>query len=211
MQKFWARSKGLIESCCHFDTLIKSGWPDLLVTELGFHINPKENGFRKLVQNFKRDWMVWSKVMAILTRYSSLAGQTSSSPSSDYIETAMKMSPETRAKLWARSNYWIENYSHFDPLLKSDWPDLLVTEKRFHSTLRKTASRTRAKIWTRSNDRIESYGHFDALFKSGWPDLLVTKLGFHINSKENGFRKLEQNFKRDPMIWSKIMAILTRY
>jgi len=32
-----------------------SGQLDLLITELGFHINPKENNFRKLVQTFKRD------------------------------------------------------------------------------------------------------------------------------------------------------------
>jgi hypothetical protein len=41
-----------------FDPLLKSGRQDLHFTELGFHMNPKENGFRKLVQNFKRDLMV---------------------------------------------------------------------------------------------------------------------------------------------------------
>jgi hypothetical protein len=40
---------------------------------LVFHINPKEKSFRKRVQKFKRDPMAWSKVMAIVTCYSSLA------------------------------------------------------------------------------------------------------------------------------------------
>jgi hypothetical protein len=42
---------------------------DLIVTELRFHINPKENSLCKLVQKFKRDPMVGSKVMAIFSRY----------------------------------------------------------------------------------------------------------------------------------------------
>jgi hypothetical protein len=47
--------------------------PDLHVTELWYHNNPKENGFRKLVQKLERDPTAGSKVMAILTRYASLA------------------------------------------------------------------------------------------------------------------------------------------
>jgi hypothetical protein len=49
-----------------FCPLLKSGRQDLLITELRFQSNPKEKGIRKLVQNFKRDSMVGSKVMAIL-------------------------------------------------------------------------------------------------------------------------------------------------
>ena len=64
-----------------FDPLLKSGRQDLHFTELGFHMNPKENGFRKLVQNLERDPTVGSKVMAILTRYSRLADEISLSPS----------------------------------------------------------------------------------------------------------------------------------
>jgi hypothetical protein len=63
------RYHGRIESYGHFDPLLTSSRPDLLVTELRFHSNPKENGFRKLVQKFKRDPTVGSKVMAILTCY----------------------------------------------------------------------------------------------------------------------------------------------
>ena len=73
-----------------FDPLLKSGRQDLHFTELGFHMNPKENGFRKLVQNFKRDLMVWTKTMTILTRYESLADKTSTSPSWDSISTPRK-------------------------------------------------------------------------------------------------------------------------
>jgi len=63
----------MIESYGYFNPILKSGRPDLLVTELVFHINPKEKSFRKRVQKFKRDPMAWSKVMAIVTCYSSLA------------------------------------------------------------------------------------------------------------------------------------------
>jgi len=81
MQKFWERSNGRIKGYSYFNPLLKSGRPDLLLTELGFHTNPKEKSFRKPVQKFKRDPMVWLKFMAILTPYLSLGDQTSSSPS----------------------------------------------------------------------------------------------------------------------------------
>jgi hypothetical protein len=42
------------------------------------------------VQTFERDPIIGSKVMAILTRYSSLAGHTTSSPSSDSKATPRK-------------------------------------------------------------------------------------------------------------------------
>jgi hypothetical protein len=64
-----------------FDLLLKSGRQDLLVTELWFHNNPNENNLRKVVQKFQRDPTIWSNVMAILKRYSSLADEISSSPS----------------------------------------------------------------------------------------------------------------------------------
>jgi len=138
-----------------------SGRPHLLVTELLFHSNPKENGLRKLVQIFKRDTMVGSKVMAILTRYSILTDQTSSSPSNDSIETP-----------------------------------------------RKTAS-------TNSCNNLSAIQRSDQklcqLLKSGWIDLVVTEYRLHRNPKENGHRKLVQIFKRDTMVGSKVMAILTRY
>jgi len=72
--------------------------------------------------------MVWSKLMAILTRFSSLADQTSTSPSSDYIETPWKTASENLWKIWGRYNGRIESYGHFDPLLTSGGPDLLVNE-----------------------------------------------------------------------------------
>jgi len=72
--------------------------------------------------------MVCSKVMAILTCYKSLADHSSTSPSSDYIETIWKQPPETRAKIWGRSIGLIESDCHFDPSLKSGRGDLLVVE-----------------------------------------------------------------------------------
>jgi hypothetical protein len=87
-----------------FYSLLKSGRPDLLVTELRFYSNTMENGLCKLLQKFKRDPTVESKVMCVLTRYSILAHHTSSSPSNDSIATQGKRPPETRANIWARSN-----------------------------------------------------------------------------------------------------------
>jgi len=97
--------------------------------------------------------MVWSKVMAILTSYSSLADQTSSSPRCDSKATPRKMASRNSFKNLARFNNWTKSYGYVNPLLKS---------RR--------------------------------------PDLLVTKLGFHINPNKNDFRKLVQNFKRDPTV-----------
>jgi hypothetical protein len=59
----------MIKSYCHFDPSFKSDRRDLLIIELGFYINPKENGLRKLVQKFSRDQMVGSKVINIFARY----------------------------------------------------------------------------------------------------------------------------------------------
>jgi len=72
--------------------------------------------------------MVGSKVMAILTRYLSPADHTSSSPNSDCIKTQRQTTSETRAKIRVPSNGRIESYNHFDPLLKSDRPDLVITK-----------------------------------------------------------------------------------
>jgi hypothetical protein len=46
---------------------------------------------------------------------------------------------------------------------------------------------------------------------SGQPDLLVVELGLHINLKENGLRKLALKFECDPMVGSKVIAMLTHY
>jgi hypothetical protein len=92
--KIWKQSNGRIESYSHFDSLVKSGRPYLFIIELRFRSNPKENSFKKLMQTFQSDPMVWSKVIAILTRYASLADQISTSTSSDYIETPRKMASE---------------------------------------------------------------------------------------------------------------------
>jgi len=50
--KISARSNRMIKSYCHFDPSFKSGRRDLLIIELRFYINPKENDLRKLVQKF---------------------------------------------------------------------------------------------------------------------------------------------------------------
>jgi hypothetical protein len=97
--KFWALSNGCIKIYGNFNPLLKFGWLDLLVTMVQFHSNPKENGFQKLVQNIKRDPMVGSKVMSILTPYLSLVAKTSSSPSWDSYQPQWKRFQETRVKI----------------------------------------------------------------------------------------------------------------
>jgi len=62
-----------------------------------------------------------------------------------------------------------------------------------------------------SNSRVKSYGHFKSLLNSGRPDLLVNELRLQSNRKENNLWKLVQKFKRDPIVGSKAIAILTRY
>jgi hypothetical protein len=93
-----SRSNGRVKSYGYFNPLLQSRRPDLLVTKLGFHINPKENSFRKLVQNFKGVPTVRSKVMAILTSYSSLADETSTSPRCDSKATPRKMASRNSCK-----------------------------------------------------------------------------------------------------------------
>jgi hypothetical protein len=43
------------------------------------------------------------------------------------------------------------------------------------------------------------------------PDLLITEYRFLIRTMEKGFRKLQEEFDRDPTVGSKVMAISNRY
>jgi hypothetical protein len=43
------------------------------------------------------------------------------------------------------------------------------------------------------------------------PDLLITEYRFLIRTMENGIRKLQEEFDRDPTVGSKVMAISNRY
>src|SRR4030042_2220944 len=70
-----------------FDPSLKCGRPELLVPEYRYQNYPEENNIRILGKNFEHDQTVGSKAMALLTRYSSLADQSSSSLSSDCIAT----------------------------------------------------------------------------------------------------------------------------
>src|SRR4030065_531108 len=81
-----------------FDPSLKCGLPELLVLEYRYQIYPLENNIRKLVKNLEHDQTVGSKVMALLTRYSSLANQSSSSLSSDCIATLRNTTYENSCK-----------------------------------------------------------------------------------------------------------------
>ena len=70
--------------------LLKLGRQDLLVTEKQFHNNPKKYGKWKLVKKCEGDPTVVSNVMALLTPYSRLADQTSTSQSRDCIAIPRK-------------------------------------------------------------------------------------------------------------------------
>jgi len=150
--------------------------------------------------------------MAILTRYSSLVDQTSTSSSRDYIETPKKTASKNSCK-------------HLRAIQRSDrklWPFWPVTQVWPTRPLRhrvgipyqpygKWPPEMSGKIWAWSNGRIKCYGYFNHLLKSGRPDLLLTELGFHINPKYKSFRKLVQKFEGDLTVGSKVTAILTRY
>jgi len=104
--KTLSATKGLIESYGYFNPLLKYGWPDLLVTELGFHVNPKENGLQKLVQIFERDPTIGLKFFAILTRFSSLCDQTSLSPTWDSISIPRKTASKNSCKNSSAIQWW---------------------------------------------------------------------------------------------------------
>jgi hypothetical protein len=152
------------------------------------------------MQKFKRDPIVGSKAMAILTRYSSLAEQTSSSPSSHSIAIPRKTS-------YGNSCKKLSAIQRSDKKLWPFWPVTQVWQSRppcHRVTIpqkihEKWPTETREKIWARSNSRIKSYCHFDPLLNFGRPDLLVTELWFHSNPKENGLWKSMHKFERDPM------------
>jgi hypothetical protein len=113
------------------------------------------------MQKFEYDPTVGSKVITILTRYSSLADQISSSPSNDLIATPGKM---------ASGN----------------------------------SSRNLSAI-QRSNQKVWSFW----VVTQVWRPELITELQFHSNPNENGLRKLLHKFERDPLVKSKVMAVLT--
>jgi hypothetical protein len=161
--------------------------PDLLVTELWFHINPKENSFRKLVQKFKFHPMVWSKVMAILTRFSSLADQTSMSSSSDYIETPRKTAFENSWKKFegdttvgSKVMAILTRYARLADQTSSS----MSSDSK--ATRRKMASEKSCKNLSVIHWLDRNYGHFQPSLKSGRWDFLVIELALHINPKENG-------------------------
>jgi hypothetical protein len=64
--------------------------------------------------------------MSLLKRYSSLADQTSSSPSSDSKATIRKTASENSCKKLNAIQRLDQSYDLFDPLLKAGGPDILV-------------------------------------------------------------------------------------
>ena len=153
---------------------------------IGIHINPKENSFRKLVQKFKCNPMVWSKVMAILTRFSSLADQTSTSSSSDYIETPRKTAFENSWKKFegdttvgSKVMAILTRYARLADLTSSS---MSSDSKATRSTM---ASRKSCKTLSVIQWSDRNYDHFQPSLKSGRWDFFVIELALHINPKEN--------------------------
>jgi hypothetical protein len=64
--------------------------------------------------------------MALLSCYSSLADNSSSSSNTDSISIASNSPRDTPVKLCTQSNGRIKSYSHFESLLKLGRQDLLV-------------------------------------------------------------------------------------
>jgi hypothetical protein len=103
------------------------------------------------VQKFKRDPKVGLKVMTVLTRYKSLADETSLSPNWDSISTPRKKCSEIQANILSRYSSLADQTS-------------LTPSSDYIQTARKTASGNSCK-----------------------------------------------NFEKDPMVGSKVIAILTPY
>ena len=119
--------------------------------------------------------MVGSKFIALLTHYSSLGDQTSSSPSSDSIATPR----ETTSRNWCKDLSVIQQSD------QNLWPFWAVTQvwpttaPRHLITIpslpqAKGLTDTSLKLSAWSNGWIKSYRHFELLLKLGWQDLLVT-------------------------------------
>jgi len=104
--KTWSAIQGFDRKLWLFYPLLKYGWPDLLVTELGFHVNPKENDLQKLVQIFEHDPTIGSNFFAILTRFSSLCDQTSLSLSWDSISIPRKTASKNSCKNSSAIQWW---------------------------------------------------------------------------------------------------------
>jgi hypothetical protein len=77
---------------------------------------------------------VISSIIYHFQSYVYMAGYTSAYLNYKFSRVSQKRPPKTHLELWARSNGRIETYGHFDPLLKSGWPNLLVTEVQFQSS-----------------------------------------------------------------------------
>jgi len=149
--KTWSAIQGFDRKLWLFYPLLKYGWPDLLVTELGFHVNPKENDLQKLVQIFEHDPTIGSIFFAILTRFSSLCDQTSLSLSWDSISIPRKTASKNSCKNSSAIQWWDQKgYGHFDPLLKSGRQDLHVTDARLadqtSSSMTSDSKATRRKM-----------------------------------------------------------------
>jgi len=142
---------------------------------------------------FVSDPMVRSKLMAILTRYSSTADHKSSSPSSDCMKNPMENGLQKLVQIFER-----------DPTVGSKG---MVILSRYSSLAEQTSSSTScdSKVTPRKTPFENSCKYLSAMQLSDpklwpfWPllkscqaDLLVIELPFHSYPKGNGLWKLVQ-------------------
>jgi hypothetical protein len=180
--------------------------------ELGYHINPKENSFRELVQKFERDPTVGSKSMPILCHYSIMADQTSSS-----------------TEFWFHSNPKEKSFMKLvqifegDPTVGSKVMAILtrytsLADQTSSSPCRDSISTIRKTALGNSGKTLSAIQWSDLKL---WPFWFVTqvwltipphrRLAITLKPYDNDLRKLVQKFEGDPTVKSKVMATLTYY
>ena len=121
-------------SCIHFSAIQRSYqklwpfWPisEVLPTGPSSHrvaipLQPQWKQPPKTLLKFERDQTVGSKFMALLRRYTSLADQTSSSPSSDSKATIRKTASGNSSKNLNAIQRWDKTLGHFWQVTQG-WP-----------------------------------------------------------------------------------------
>jgi hypothetical protein len=129
--------------------------------------------------------------MARSTRYSSLARQTSSSPSIDSTSTIWKRASENSGKILIAVQRSDQKFWHLQTVTLASRPDLIITEYRFHihymeKGIRKLLYNLDPDL-TVGSKVIASTNHYCSLTR---PDLLLTEYRFHIHYMEKGILKL---------------------
>jgi hypothetical protein len=169
VQKNKARSNGRIKTYGPFDSLLKFCRWSSLSRSSDTKSTPRKTASGNSCKTIERNQTVGSKVMTLLTRYSSFADQRSSSPSSDSIATPRnttygnsckkkKRDPKVGSKVMALLTL----------LLNLCRQDLLVTEKQFHNNPKENNNGNSCKNMSAIQRWYQTLWPFSPITQ-GWP------------------------------------------